>query len=99
MSLIFPSALQAYLIKYHVQLDSEVIVSLLLIRAVFVAVVKNKKVYFCLCRRCYIKTITNKADKKHNIDIYVLTSFVLYSIVPMQFRKILSSFGSVLSIY
>lgn len=63
------------------------------------AVVKNKKVYFCLCQRCYIKTITNKTDKKHNIDIYVLTSFVLYSIVPIKFRKIMSSLGSVLSIY
>lgn len=62
------------------------------------AVVK-KKVYFCLCQKCYIKTIPNDADRKHNIDIYVLTSFVLYSVVPMQFRKILSGLGSVLSIY
>lgn len=57
-----------------------------------------KKVYFCLCQKCYIKIIL-KADRKHNINMYVLTSFVLYLIASMHFRKILSGFGSVLSIY
>lgn len=62
-------------------------------------VVKKKKVYFCLCQKCYIKTILNKTDRKHSIDIYVLTSFVLYSVASMHFKKTLSGYRSVLSIY